>query len=71
MLIGERIRELRQRREITQQELADALGCSRPAVVLWENGTRQTPLYQLRKISKSCNARSPSCWESRDPAMGK
>jgi transcriptional regulator with XRE-family HTH domain len=48
----DRIRELRLKRGMTQQELADALGCSRPAVVLWETRARQTPLYQLRKIGK-------------------
>jgi transcriptional regulator with XRE-family HTH domain len=52
MHTGDRIRELRHLRGMTQQELADALGCSRPAVVLWETRARQTPLYQLRKIGK-------------------
>ena len=52
MHTGDRIRELRLQRGMTQQELADALGCSRPAVVLWETRARQTPLYQLRKIGK-------------------
>jgi transcriptional regulator with XRE-family HTH domain len=56
MHTGDRIRELRLLRGMTQQELATALGCSRPAVVLWETRARQTPLYQLRKIGKILQA---------------
>lgn len=56
MQTGDRIRELRLQRGMTQQELADAIGCSRPAVVLWESHTRQTPLAQLRKIAKILQA---------------
>lgn len=56
MQTGERIRELRLQHGLTQQELADAVGCSRPAVVLWETGLRQTPLGQLRKIAKILQA---------------
>lgn len=52
MQIGDRIRALRVKRNMSQQELAAAVGCSRPAVVLWETGTRRIPLEKLRKVAK-------------------
>lgn len=53
MQIGERIRAIRVGHNMTQQELAAAVGCSRPAVVLWETGTRRIPLEQLKKVAKA------------------
>ncbi len=39
MTIGEKIRELRRKRDITQEKLADYLGISFQSVSKWENGT--------------------------------
>ena len=38
MTIGERISELRKKRELTQEQLGDAVGVSAQAVSKWENG---------------------------------
>ena len=50
--VGFLIRALRQDRGLTQQALATAIGVSRPAMVLYENGMRRIPLFRLRAIAK-------------------
>jgi len=40
---------------MTQQELAAAVGVSRPAVVLWESHARRIPLARLRAVAKALN----------------
>jgi len=35
--IGQRIKELREQRGITQQKLAEQLGCSQATIAEWEN----------------------------------
>jgi len=54
MTTGERIREARVKRKMTQQDLADALGCTRQAVGRYENEERICiGFYGIAKICKS------------------
>ena len=40
--LGAKIRELRKKKELTQEELAEKLNISSQAVSKWENGISQT-----------------------------
>ena len=52
MQIGEVIREYRKRKNMTQQEMANRLGVTAPAVNKWENGNSQPDIMLLAPISK-------------------
>lgn len=58
--IGPVIVEARKLRGLTQQELADAIGVSRPAVGQWEKGRRAPSLGHLRKLAAVLQIR----WEA-------
>lgn len=45
MKTGELIRSLRKEKKLTQEQVADLLGVSAPAVNKWENGVSQTKRY--------------------------
>lgn len=45
MKTGELIRSLRKEKKLTQEQVADLLGVSAPAVNKWENGVSQTKGY--------------------------
>ena len=51
-ILGERIRTLRRRSEMTQGELAKRLEISQSAVGMYEQGRREPPYNLLIKISK-------------------
>lgn len=51
-ILGERIRTLRRRSEMTQGELAKKLEISQSAVGMYEQGRREPPYNLLIKISK-------------------
>lgn len=50
--IGERIRATRQERQITQEELANAVGVSRSAVAQWETGRSGQVTGNLARIAE-------------------
>lgn len=52
MEFNEKLRELRQSRGMTQEELADALYVSRTAVSKWESGRGYPNIESLKEISK-------------------
>ena len=52
---GKKIVELRQKREITQKQLADYLGIGVPCLSLWESGKREVSAKMLTKLSKFFN----------------
>lgn len=54
-LIGRRIREARERRNISQQKVADALGLPRTAVTNIEAGTRNVSTLELTKLGALLN----------------
>lgn len=55
MLIGRRIREARERRNISQQKVADALGIPRTAVTNIEAGARNVSTLELTKLGALFN----------------
>ncbi len=52
MEFNEKLRELRQRRGLTQEELADALYVSRTAVSKWESGRGYPNIDSLKELSQ-------------------
>jgi Zn-dependent peptidase ImmA (M78 family)/transcriptional regulator with XRE-family HTH domain len=54
-LIGRRIREARERRDISQQKVADALGIPRTAVTNIEAGSRNVSTLELTKLAALFN----------------
>lgn len=52
MQIGEVIREYRKRKNITQEEMANRLGVTAPAVNKWENGNSQPDIMLLAPIAR-------------------
>lgn len=51
-MIGENLKKIRQKKRITQQQLAEQLGVSRQAVCLWEADKREVKVSILQKISR-------------------
>jgi Zn-dependent peptidase ImmA (M78 family)/transcriptional regulator with XRE-family HTH domain len=54
-MIGRRIREARERRDISQQKVADALGIPRTAVTNFEAGTRNVSTLELTRLGALFN----------------
>ena len=55
MKIGEVIREYRKKKNITQEEMANRLGVTAPAVNKWENGNSQPDIMLLAPIARLLN----------------
>ena len=47
-----RIRVFRKQQGMTQQALAEAVGCRRSALSEWETGTRSVPQWHLWKLAR-------------------
>ena len=56
MTVGDRIRQVRIEKDITQQELADCAGVSKQAVYKYENNIESEEILELLK-EMNCNAR--------------
>ena len=54
-MLGEKIRELRRAKKISQEEFALAIGYSRSLIVNWEKGTRDPSTQTLLKIADFFN----------------
>lgn len=50
MTTGDRIRELREGRHMTQQQLADLANVAKPTVCMWEKGTRMPSRISLEML---------------------
>ena len=50
-MIGSNLKRIRQKKNLTQQALADKLGVSRQAICLWEADKRELKASSLRKIA--------------------
>ena len=53
--LGERIKEARRRKNISQKELAETLKCSPAAIAMWEIGDRKPGLDQMQALSDFFN----------------
>lgn len=51
----ERLKDLRDELEITQNDMANMLGCKRSTYSLWEINKNTIPLYYLNKLSNILN----------------
>ncbi len=52
MIIVNRIRDLREDHDLTQQELADMLGCSQATYSRYETGDVNVPIDILKRLSQ-------------------
>lgn len=52
---AEKIKNLRDELEITQEDISKVLGCTRTAYSLWEINKNTIPLHYLNKISNEYN----------------
>ena len=50
--VGSRIREARENRQMTQQEVAKLLGLSRAAIAQWESDTTSPSIHTAAEVSK-------------------
>ena len=50
-MIGEKIKELREEKELSQEDLAKKLNISRPALSLYETSKRQVPNHLIPQIA--------------------
>jgi len=50
-IFGERLRYLRKKSKLTQQQLADVIGLSAPAIYSYENGTKEPSITNLNKLA--------------------
>ena len=55
MLIGDKIRELRTQKDISQQELAKVIGVSDQAISQWENNKKQPRMGSVEKLANYFN----------------
>jgi transcriptional regulator with XRE-family HTH domain len=52
MEFGEKLQELRKNKDMTQEELAEALYVSRTAISKWESGRGYPSIDSLKEISR-------------------
>ena len=55
MMNTEKIKNIREELEITQNDISTKLGCTRSAYSLWEINKNTIPLYYLNKLSNILN----------------
>lgn len=51
-MVGEKIREFREKKNLSQKDVAKALGISQPAYFYFENGDRTPSWAVMKKIAK-------------------
>lgn len=49
--MGEKIREFRERKGMSQKELAEALGLNQSAIALWETGRTEPTAFNIRRLA--------------------
>lgn len=55
MKIGERIRKIRREKDITQEALAQQIGCKQQTIVAYEKNRRELSVTKLEQIAKVLN----------------
>ena len=69
MRIGEKLRMIREARGLSQEELADRLSVSIPAISRWESGARTFPADELGRIADALGVEAVTFYASE--AWGK
>ena len=62
MEFGEKLRELRKARSLTQEQLAEALYVSRTAVSKWESGRGYPSIDSLKEVSRFFSVTIDELW---------
>ena len=52
MIIGQRIKEMRLERGISQKKLADAIGVDKRAVIFWEQGVNEPKASYIKNLAE-------------------
>ncbi len=65
-LFGNRVKELRENRKITQEELANRVSLSRASITNIESGRQRVLLHQMVDIAKALNANPSQLVEARE-----
>lgn len=52
MVIGQRIKELRTERKISQKKLAEAIGVDKRAIIFWEQGVNEPKASYIKKLAE-------------------
>ena len=55
MKIGEKIRKIRREKDITQEALAQRIGCKQQTIVAYEKNQRDLSVTKLEQIAKVLN----------------
>lgn len=63
MSIAENIKKLREKFDLTQQELADIAGVTNKAVSAWETGVKEPRMGAIEKISRHFNIKKSNIIE--------
>ena len=71
MTYGKTIRQSREQKGMTQEELAERLGVSRQAVSKWENGTVDPSTSNLLALAKLYGLSPEALLQNVDPAQNK
>lgn len=50
-MIGTNLKQIRQKKKMTQKQVAEQLGVSRQAICLWESNKREVKVTMLKKLS--------------------
>lgn len=50
-MIGEKIKLLREKRGLTQEELAEKIGVSKSSISQWENGMKEPRMGMIQKVA--------------------
>lgn len=53
MTVGERLKAARKRRNKTQQQIADELGCKQPTIADWESGRVLPKTREIRAVARA------------------
>lgn len=53
MTIGEKLKAARERRKLTQQAIAEALGVSQPTIHSWESGETMPRMKRLAAVAEA------------------
>ena len=66
--IGQKIKELRKKARLSQEELGNAIGISRQSVTAWETGKAEPDGYNVRALAEALNTTAAYLLGEAEPA---